>query len=94
MITLEQAYDIVTSNLPPNRYIARINECVDLYEFIDLKIGERLEDIDDAPFTYPVVYKKDGRFEKNVDLWTDDFLDKYIRSYDESEIKEMMKRAS
>lgn len=90
MITLEEAYQKMISD-NPDRYVYCVNEFEEFYDFVMLKNGEEMT----SNYFYPwftAIFKNDGRRE-DID-WLDDDKYHYIRSYDESEIKEMIKRAS
>lgn len=93
MISVVDAYQKIIPNVPEGKYIANISECENLYLFVMLNKGERLEDQDNNFFTDIAVFKNDGHIEE-YNLWSDDRHGKHIGFYDESEIKEMMKRAS
>lgn len=90
MISLEKAYQKITSEFP-NKYVYRVNEFEEFYDFVMLNNGEKMTSDFFWPF-FTAIFKADGRRE-DID-WMDDEKYNWIRSYDESEIKEMMKRAS
>lgn len=94
MVDVIDAYRKIVSEIPDDEYIANISEFENLYEFVVLKNWEKLEELDNNLFIYPVVFKADGRIQKDYDIWLDDKHGEHIKCYSESEIKEMMmKRA-
>lgn len=91
MITLEEAYRKMTSD-NPDRYVYCVNEFEEFYDFVMLKNGEKMTANYFKPW-FTAIFKKDGRIEE-ID-WLDGDKYKYVKSYDGSEIKEMMmERAS